>query len=58
MWGQPVALDFFYFQPSVIRSYLESAGLEIEQITERGPYASEVEHQSNRAYIFACKPNL
>jgi hypothetical protein len=25
---------------------------------KRGPYAPEVEHQSQRAYIFARKPNL
>jgi ubiquinone/menaquinone biosynthesis C-methylase UbiE len=58
LWGQPVAMEFFYFQPSAIRQYLEAAGLEIEQIIERGPYAPEVEHQSQRAYIFASKPRL
>jgi SAM-dependent methyltransferase len=56
LWGQPVAMEFFYFEPSAIRQYLEAAGLEIEQIIERGPYAPEVEHQSQRAYIFARKP--
>jgi SAM-dependent methyltransferase len=56
MWGQSVELEFFFFQPSTIRRYLEAAGLEIEQIIERGPYAPEVEHQSQRAYIFARKP--
>jgi ubiquinone/menaquinone biosynthesis C-methylase UbiE len=58
LWGQPVAMEFFYFQPSAIRQYLGTAGLEIEQIIERGPYAPEVEHQSQRAYIFARKPGL
>jgi SAM-dependent methyltransferase len=58
MWRQPVAMEFFYFQPSAIRQYLEAAGLEIEQIIERGPYVPEVEHQSQRAYIFARKPRL
>jgi ubiquinone/menaquinone biosynthesis C-methylase UbiE len=58
LWGQPVAMEFFYFQPAAIRHYLEAAGLEIEQIIERGPYAPEVEHQSQRAYIFARKPRL
>jgi ubiquinone/menaquinone biosynthesis C-methylase UbiE len=58
LWGRPVTMEFFYFQPSAIRQYLEAAGLEIEQIIERGPYAPEVEHQSQRAYIFARKPRL
>jgi ubiquinone/menaquinone biosynthesis C-methylase UbiE len=58
MWGQQVSMEFFYFQPSAIRQYLEVAGLEIEQIIERGPYAPDVEHQSQRAYIFARRPRL
>jgi ubiquinone/menaquinone biosynthesis C-methylase UbiE len=58
LWGQPLAMEFFFFQPSAIRQYIEAAGLEIEQIIERGPYAPEVEHQSHRAYIFARKPGL
>ena len=56
MWGRSVAMEFFFFQPSAIRRYMEAAGLEIEEIIERGPYAPEVEHQSQRAYIFARKP--
>jgi SAM-dependent methyltransferase len=56
MWGQPVAMEFFFFQPSAIGRYIKAAGLEIEEIIERGPYAPEVEHQSQRAYIFARKP--
>jgi ubiquinone/menaquinone biosynthesis C-methylase UbiE len=54
--GQPVSLDFFFFQPLSIREYLEDAGLEVEEIIEREPYAPEVEYQSRRAYIFALKP--
>ena len=54
--GQPVSMDFFFFQPSSIRQCLEDAGLEIEEIIEREPYAPEVEYQSRRAYIFARKP--
>jgi ubiquinone/menaquinone biosynthesis C-methylase UbiE len=55
MWGQPVAIEFFFFQSSAMRRYIEAAGLEIEQIIEREPYAPGVEHQSQRAYIFARK---
>ena len=56
LWDQPVSLDFFFFQPLVIRRQMEDAGFRIEEVIERGPYAPEVEHQSRRAYIFARKP--
>ncbi len=56
LWGRPVCMDFFYFQPAEIQGYLEAAGFAIEQVTEREPYAPEVEHQSRRAYTWARKP--
>jgi ubiquinone/menaquinone biosynthesis C-methylase UbiE len=56
LWGRPISLDFFLFEPLAIRRYLEAAGLRVEEIIERGPYAPEVEYQSRRAYIFARKP--
>jgi SAM-dependent methyltransferase len=56
LWGYPICMDFFYFQPSEIRDYLEAAGFAIEEANEREPYAPEVEHQSRRAYIWARKP--
>jgi SAM-dependent methyltransferase len=55
LWGQPISMDFFLFQPSAIRDCLEAAGLAIEEIIERDPYPPEVEYQSRRAYIFARK---
>ena len=55
LWECPVSLDFFYFEVAEIRSLLEGAGFTISTITEREPYAPEVEHQSHRAYIFAKK---
>ncbi len=57
LWGRPISMDFFLFQPSAIRDYVEAAGFAIEEIIERGPYAPEVEYQSRRAYIFARKTN-
>jgi ubiquinone/menaquinone biosynthesis C-methylase UbiE len=57
LWGRPISLDFFLFQPSQIRRCLEDAGLGVEDIIERGPYAPEVEYQSRRAYVFARKPS-
>jgi ubiquinone/menaquinone biosynthesis C-methylase UbiE len=56
LWGQPISMDFFLFQPSAIRHDLEAAGLIIEEIIEREPYPPDVEYQSRRAYIFARKP--
>ncbi|HEV2136802.1 MAG TPA: class I SAM-dependent methyltransferase [Terracidiphilus sp.] len=58
LWGQPVSMEFFYFETAEIERKLRAAGFEIEETVERGPYAPEVEHQSRRAYIFARVPEL
>jgi SAM-dependent methyltransferase len=56
LWGYPISMDFFFFQPLEIQNHLAAAGFAIEEIIERPPYAPEVEYQSRRAYIFARKP--
>lgn len=56
LWGHEIALEINFFRVSTIASYISDAGLDIEEIIERGPYAPEVEYQSRRAYIFAHKP--
>ena len=56
LWGQPISMDFFLLQPATIQQQLEAAGLVVEEIIEREPYAPDVEYQSRRAYIFAHKP--
>lgn len=53
LWGVPISLEFRYFRPSVIGRLLVASGLTVEAIWERGPYAPDVEHQSQRAYVFA-----
>jgi ubiquinone/menaquinone biosynthesis C-methylase UbiE len=53
--GQPISMDFFLFQPAIIVKQLETAGLTVEDVVERGPYAPEVEYQSRRAYVLARK---
>jgi ubiquinone/menaquinone biosynthesis C-methylase UbiE len=59
LWGRPISMDFFLFQPPAIQHCLEAAGFAIEEIIERNPYPPEVEYQSRRAYIFARKmPSL
>jgi ubiquinone/menaquinone biosynthesis C-methylase UbiE len=55
LWDLPISMDFFFFQPSAIRSYMEATGLAVDEIVEREPYAPEVEYQNRRAYIFARK---
>lgn len=52
-WGHDVSIDFTFFKCSEMVAYLEAAGLKVDEIIEREPYAPEVEHQSRRAYIFA-----
>jgi SAM-dependent methyltransferase len=56
LWGRPISMDFFLFEPPMIRRDLEAAGLVVEDVVEREPYAPDVEYQSRRAYIFARKP--
>lgn len=51
MWGEPIALDFWFFDAAEMVGYLESAGYVVEEVIEREPYAPEVEYQSRRAYI-------
>jgi ubiquinone/menaquinone biosynthesis C-methylase UbiE len=53
--GQRISMDFFLFQPLVIRKMIEAAGFSIKAVVEREPYSPEVEYQSCRAYVFAAK---
>jgi ubiquinone/menaquinone biosynthesis C-methylase UbiE len=54
-WGQTVALDFNFFTPDEMSGYLLAAGFTVDEVVERPPYP-DVEHQSQRAYIFARRP--
>ena len=54
-YEKPVSLDFIFFQRLEMEHYLESAGFEIVNVTERSPYP-DVEYQSQRVYILARKP--
>jgi ubiquinone/menaquinone biosynthesis C-methylase UbiE len=53
--GQPISMDFFFFQPLAIRRLMEAEGFAIDNVVEREPYPVDVEYQSRRAYIFARK---
>lgn len=56
LWDSGAALEFHFFRTRSVADAIRSAGFEIEEITERAPYAPDVEYQSRRAYIFAQKP--
>ncbi len=53
-WDREVCLDFHFLDPGEVAGQLEAAGLSIEARVERAPYP-DVEHPSNRAYLFARK---
>lgn len=55
LWSNPVSMEFYQLQPARIRLMLPEAGLTVEEIIEREPYAPDVEYQSRRAYVFARK---
>jgi ubiquinone/menaquinone biosynthesis C-methylase UbiE len=55
-WERPINMDFHFLNPQSVQRELEAAGLVVEEIVEREPYAPGVEHQCRRAYIFARKP--
>lgn len=52
-WGHDVSLDVWFMDPQAIEGLLEKAGFVIEMSLVRQPYAPDVEHQSQRAYILA-----
>ena len=52
LWGEPVALDFRFFEAAVIERVLDETGFAVEARIERQPYP-EVEHPSRRAHLLA-----
>ena len=55
LWGQPISMEWFLLPTSEICRSLEAAQFVVKEVIERGPYAPEVEAQTNRTYIFARK---
>lgn len=53
-WGHGVDLDFRFFETDVVTAHLESAGLTVDAVVERAPYAEEV--ATRRAYVVARRP--
>jgi ubiquinone/menaquinone biosynthesis C-methylase UbiE/N-acetylglutamate synthase-like GNAT family acetyltransferase len=56
-WDKEIAITFLFFETDEMKGYLEAAGFEIEDLIIRYPY-KDVEYQSQRAYIFARKPDF
>jgi SAM-dependent methyltransferase len=56
LWGQPVDLDFQFYETATVVDALESAGFAVEARVERAPY-TVVEYPSQRGYILARKPD-
>ena len=53
-WDKPVNLDFAFFQPDEMKSWLREAGYEFESVLIREPNPV-VEVATRRAYLFARK---
>ena len=54
-WEKPVNLDFAFYQPDEMETWLKEAGYELEETLVREPNP-EVEVATRRAYVFAKKP--
>jgi hypothetical protein len=50
-WGQPVDVDFRFFEPAYVAEVMEGAGLPVEARLERASYPQEI--QTRRAYFLA-----
>lgn len=55
-WDMPVVLDSRFLPVELIARLLAEAGLHVESVEQRDPYAPDVEYQSRRAYVVAAKP--
>ena len=53
-YDRPISIDLTLFGNDEMRNYLESAGFEVANITEREPY--EFEYPTRRVYALAKKP--
>ena len=54
-WDKPVNLDFAFYLPTEIESWLKEAGIELLETLVREPN-TDVEAATQRAYMFAKKP--
>lgn len=55
LWGEPVSLDGFFYQPNALARLVTEAGYSVEARIERQPYPV-VEYPSRRVYLLARRP--
>ena len=53
-WGQPVDIDFHFFEPAALSTAVAAAGFRIEEHLERDPYPG-VEAPTRRLYLLATR---
>ena len=58
LFGQPVSLDVIWFTTNEMTGNLRAAGFRVEEVSERDPYAPEIEYQSRRGYILASRETI
>ena len=56
-WERPVNLDFAFYEPAEMETWLKEAGYELEKTLVREPNP-EVEVATRRAYLFEKKPKV
>jgi ubiquinone/menaquinone biosynthesis C-methylase UbiE len=56
MLGHRVSMDMALFATEEMSGYIRGAGLRVDEVLERDPYAPEVEYQSRRGYLLASRP--
>ena len=55
LWGTAIDLDFLFYRPEEMESWLTTAGLALDETLVREPNPV-VEVETRRAYMFAHKP--
>ena len=56
-WEKPVNLDFIFYQPAEMETWLKEASFDLEETLVREPNP-EVEVATRRVYVFARKPKI
>jgi hypothetical protein len=54
-FGEPVALDFWFYLPAFVTAALITAGFSVTATLERAPYAGH-EVETRRCYLLVEKP--
>jgi len=54
-WEKPINLDFNFYRPAEMETWLKEAGFELEETIIREPNP-QVEVETKRAYLFSRKP--